>query len=47
MMVRLIKALSFYIYTYIACWCMEQYELVKCYYRVNRALSDKLKRERR
>ena len=44
-MIRLAKALFHFIYTYIACWCIETWELAKCYYRINKALRDRFKRE--
>ena len=44
-MIRLIKAAFHYIYTYIACWCIERWVSIKCYYRVNKALRDRFKRE--
>lgn len=46
-MIRLIKALPHYIYTLSACWFIETWELAKCYYRVNKALRDRLKREKK
>ena len=44
-MIRLIKAIFRYIYTYIACWCIEKWVFIECCYRLHKAVQDKFKRE--